>query len=155
MRQYLKTDFALLRKLNFRLFFFLEADCTAELGCVTTASALRRASWNLHKVPWALTGRTGEAELTRAKASSQSQHSEIPPRRHYPYSGDTPECSLQAFYGCFSQQNSRKAIAERSYSVLTFKDCTFIFLHTDWFCFSKSCLASFDVVVYTVFLGKL
>lgn len=60
-------------------------------------------SWNLHKLPWALTGRTGEAEITLAKASSQTQYSEIPPPRHCPYSEDTPECSLQAVYGCFSQ----------------------------------------------------
>lgn len=46
-------------------------------------------------------------------APSQSQHSQIPPSRQYPYTGDTPECSLQEVYRCFPQQNSIKAIVER------------------------------------------
>jgi len=55
-------------KLSFRLFFFLEVHCTAELGSVMMASALPRASSNLRKLPWALIRLTGEAEITWAKA---------------------------------------------------------------------------------------
>lgn len=84
-------------------------------------------------------------------ASSQSQHSQIPPSRQYPYRGDTPECSLQEVYRCFPQQNSIKAIVERELQHL--KIVLLFSILLIGFVSLNSCLAIFAIVaVYTVFL---
>lgn len=148
MRQCLQAGFALLGKLNFRLFCSPEAQLSR---LCSAGSALPRDSCDLPE-PWAWTGLTGEPEITRAKAPWPHSRictlkSHLPgniPTQGIPHRLQPPGC-LWMFL-----------LWKDCYSILTSNDCTFIFHFTDWVCFSNSSLAIFAiVVVYAVFLGKL
>lgn len=148
MRQCLQTGFALLAKLNFRLFSSPEAQLRV---LCSTGSTLPRDSCDPPE-PWASTGLPAEPELTGAKAPWP--HSQVCPLKSHLSSNIPTQViphRLQPPGGLWIF-----LLWEGCYNILTSKDCTFIFHFTNCVCFSRSSLAIFAiVVVYAVFLEKL
>lgn len=119
------------------------------------ASVLPGASCNLHKLLLPLTGLTGEADITRAKAPWP--HPRVSTQNH-----NSQAISLQRsavsrrFMDASLHRIAQKQLWKGNYSILTCEEHASIFHFTGWVCFSNSCHAIFAiVVVYTIFLGKL